>query len=234
MDSLKLDVVIPAAGVGSRMGAKVPKQYLMLGTKTILERTLEIFLNSPLINHVIVVISKEDEIFQTLEIDSPKLLIAYGGKDRADSVRSGLNQVTTKWVLVHDAARPLLTLEDLAILVVRGKESNCGAILASPVADTLKKSDGNGKIARTVIRKNVYRALTPQFFKTDLLIKALDEAAKEHAEITDESSALEFLGYHPLLVEGRSDNIKITNKADLRMAKALVKLRERSNKFKAV
>ena len=146
MDSLKLDVVIPAAGVGSRMGAKVPKQYLMLGTKTILERTLEIFLNSPLINHVIVVISKEDEIFQTLEIDSPKLLIAYGGKGRADSVRSGLNQVTTKWVLVHDAARPLLTLEDLAILVVRGKESNCGAILASPVADTLKKSDGNGKI----------------------------------------------------------------------------------------
>ena len=70
--------------------------------------------------------------------------------------------------------------------------------------------------------------------KTDLLIKALDEAAKEHAEITDEASALEFLGYHPLLIEGRSDNIKITNKADLRMAKALVKLRERSNKFKAV
>ena len=81
---------------------------------------------------------------------------------------------------------------------------------------------------------HIYTDPEIHFVQTDLLIKALDEAAKEHAEITDEASALEFLGYHPLLVEGRSDNIKITNKADLRMAKALVKLRERSNKFKAV
>ena len=227
-DNSSFDVVIPAAGVGSRLGASIPKQYLKLGSKTILEHTLQIFLKASFINQVIVVISKEDSFFEKLGLFSPKLQIAIGGKERADSVKAGLKYVKSAWVLVHDAARPLLTEDDLINLIEKGTKTDCGAILAAPVADTLKKADDNLNISTTVSRRSMYRALTPQLFKTELLIKALslNEGSKE---ITDEASAVESLGYKPLLVPGRSDNLKITDKTDLQIATALFWFLQQSN-----
>lgn len=227
-DNSSFDVVIPAAGVGSRLGASIPKQYLKLGSKTILEHTLQIFLKALFINKVIVVISKEDSFFEKLGLSSPKLQIVIGGKERADSVKAGLKHVSSAWVLVHDAARPLLTEDDLINLIEKGTKTDCGAILAAPVADTLKKADDNLNISTTVSRRSMYRALTPQLFKTELLIKALS-LSEGSKEITDEASAVEFLGYKPLLVPGRSDNLKITDKTDLQMATALFWFLQQSN-----
>lgn len=217
--------IIPASGIGRRMQSERPKQYLSFCGKTILEHTLDRLLSCPLIHGAIVIISDNDPYWSALKYQPGKPLhIAAGGIERQDSVINGLSLLTDMFdgvfALVHDAVRPLVLEQDLARLInsVSGAE---GAILASPVADTLKRQDEAGAIKQTIDRSGLWRALTPQLFDAELLLQALQQARDKNQIMTDDASAMEALGHHPLLVEGSSENIKITRPDDLRLAKLI-------------
>ncbi|HHQ6537434.1 TPA: 2-C-methyl-D-erythritol 4-phosphate cytidylyltransferase [Serratia fonticola] len=213
--------VLPAAGIGSRMQADCPKQYLTIGHQTILEHAIHALLRHPRITQVIVAISPEDQQFKTLPIASdPRVLVTEGGQQRADSVLAGLQLAgNAHWVLVHDAARPCLHPEDLERLLAITAHSKVGGILAAPVRDTMKRAQvGQSIISHTVERQDLWHALTPQLFPLELLKLCLQRALDEGATVTDEASALEHCGYHPLLVAGRADNIKVTRPEDLALA----------------
>ncbi|WP_433977417.1 2-C-methyl-D-erythritol 4-phosphate cytidylyltransferase [Erwinia sp. E_sp_B01_9] len=213
--------VVPAAGIGSRMQSECPKQYLSIGGKTLLEHALNSLVAHPAVSRIIVAISPEDPYFSTLPIASdPRIMVVKGGKERADSVLAGLKAVSSaRWVLVHDAARPCLHIDDLSRLLAIAATSTVGGILAAPVRDTMKRAEpGKQAIAHTVDREALWHALTPQLFPLELLRNCLVRALNEGATITDEASALEYCGFHPELVMGRSDNIKVTRPEDLALA----------------
>lgn len=211
-------VVVPAAGVGSRMGASCPKQYLPLAGKFLIEHTLERLLGHPKVEQVIVALSASDTFFSTLAVAShPRVIITQGGAERADSVLNGLALVTSEWVMVHDAARPCITHQDLDLLI-REAVTPDGALLGSRVRDTMKRTDQYGLIQKTVDREQLWHALTPQFFPTALLRSALVTGREHGAIITDEASAMELAGFRPKMVEGRADNIKVTRPEDLALA----------------
>ena len=214
--SRKIIAIIPAAGVGSRMQADKPKQYLTILGKTVLQHTLEIMLSHPAISRVIVALSKNDPYAAELAVLShPKIQLVEGGATRAESVLSALNAVSEErvWALVHDAARPCLTTADLDKLLATTDEN--GAILAVPVTDTVKRANIAGNIIATEDRSQLWQAQTPQFFPLDLLKNALSTGIRQKLTITDEASAMEFAGFQPHLVMGRRDNIKITRPEDL-------------------
>ena len=221
-ESVKLWAVVPAAGVGKRMQADRPKQYLPLAGKTVLEQTLTRLLEADVFSAVVVAISKEDPYWPELEISMhERVITATGGKERADSVLSALkslreNASDNDWVLVHDAARPCLTSTDVHLLIDRLKDDDVGGILALSSHDTLKNVDGVN-IIETIDRSAIWRALTPQMFRYGMLKQALEEAEGNPA-VTDEASALEMQGLQPKIVEGRPDNIKITRPEDLALA----------------
>ncbi|OOH91223.1 2-C-methyl-D-erythritol 4-phosphate cytidylyltransferase [Pasteurellaceae bacterium 15-036681] len=210
-------VVIPASGIGSRMQANLPKQYLKLQGKTILEHTLSIFLEHPQVEKIVVAVSETDPYYANIELlHHAKIEIVFGGETRADSVFNALQVVPdSSWVLVHDAARPCLKRSDLDKLLQI--EDTNGAILATPAIDTMKRANG-AQISHTEDRSTLWHALTPQFFPTDKLKDALINAFQQKLNVTDEASAMEFAGFHPLLVAGRSDNLKITRPEDLALA----------------
>ena len=217
--SRKIIAIIPAAGVGSRMQADKPKQYLTILGKTVLQHTLEIMLSHPAISRVIVALGKNDPYAAELAVLShPKIQLVEGGATRAESVLSALNAVLEEhvWVLVHDAARPCLTTPDLDKLLATTDEN--GAILAVPVTDTVKRANIAGNIIVTEDRSQLWQAQTPQFFPLDLLKNALSTGIRQKLTITDEASAMEFAGFQPHLVMGRRDNIKITRPEDLALA----------------
>lgn len=221
-ESVKYWAVVPAAGVGKRMESDRPKQYLTLAGKTVLEQTLTRLLQADIFSAVAVAISKEDLFWRELKFSShEKILTVTGGKERADSVLSALKSLrekalNTDWVLVHDAARPCITSSDIHLLVETLKKDEVGGILALSSHDTLKDVD-RLQITRTLDRSVIWRALTPQMFRYGVLKQALEEAEGNSA-ITDEASALEIQGLQPKIVEGRSDNIKITRPEDLSLA----------------
>ena len=211
-------VVVPAAGVGSRMGASCPKQYLPLAGKFLIEHTLERLLGHPKVEQVIVAISAGDTFFSTLAVAGhPRVITTLGGAERADSVLNGLELVTSEWVMVHDAARPCITHQDIDLLI-REAVTPDGALLGSRVRDTMKRTDQYGLIQKTVDREQLWHALTPQFFPTTELRSALVEGKAHGAVITDEASAMELAGFRPKMVEGRADNIKVTRPEDLALA----------------
>ncbi|MGL5385851.1 MAG: 2-C-methyl-D-erythritol 4-phosphate cytidylyltransferase [Enterobacterales bacterium] len=219
--SSQVIAVLPAAGIGSRMQADCPKQYLTIGHQTILEHAIHALLRHPRISQVIVAISPEDQQFKTLPIaQDPRVLVTEGGQQRADSVLAGLQLAdNAHWVLVHDAARPCLHPDDLERLLAITAHTKVGGILAAPVRDTMKRAQvDQNVIAHTVERQDLWHALTPQLFPLELLKICLQRALDEGAAVTDEASALEHCGYHPLLVAGRSDNIKVTRPEDLALA----------------
>lgn len=215
---LTFTVVVPAAGVGRRMGASCPKQYLPLAGKFLIEHTLERLLAHPRIARVVVAISADDPFFNTLPVAShPRLCLVTGGAERADSVLNGLSLVETEWVLVHDAARPCITHQDIDHLIHEGLAGD-GALLGCRVRDTMKRTDVDGFVMNTVDRHDLWHALTPQFFRTHALREALRAGLASGAEITDEASAMEQAGWLPKIVEGRADNIKVTRPEDLALA----------------
>lgn len=221
----KIWVIIPAAGVGKRMQSEIPKQYLLLNDKTVLEHTLNRFNSHSEISEIIVAISKEDEYWPSLKMNFAKPVhTVNGGKERCDSVLNGLKFLENKaeendWVLVHDAARPCLRTNDLNLLLTELHRDPVGGILAIPVRDTMKRSiENTNKIKETVERDGLWHALTPQMFRFKLLKDALESALKQNKIITDEASAIELAGYQPTLVEGHADNIKITRPEDLALA----------------
>ncbi len=214
----RIIAVIPASGIGSRMKMSLPKQYLPLLGKTILEHTVTLFLNDPRIEKVIVAISQDDHYHHSIALlQNPKIQLVFGGETRANSVFNALQAIDNEqdWVLVHDAARPCLKRSDLdQLLQITDKN---GAILAIPAVDTMKRSDGT-QIDYTEDRSTLWHALTPQFFNVGLLKKALQSAFEQQQNVTDEASAMELLGYHPFLIAGRSDNLKVTRPEDLALA----------------
>ena len=213
-----LTAIVPAAGIGSRMGADCPKQYLTLAGKTILEHTLGCLLSHPAIARVIVALAPHDEWFEQLAVAAdPRVLRVEGGSERAYSVLNALHVAEGKWVLVHDAARPCLTQGDLDALIASAMACD-GAILGSRVRDTMKRTDGAGNILATVDREQLWHALTPQMFPTGTLKRALEEGLALGALITDEASAMERAGFTVKMVEGRADNIKVTRPEDLSLA----------------
>ncbi len=214
--------VVPAAGVGKRMQADRPKQYLPLAGKTVIEQTLCRLLDANVFSAVAVAISAEDPFWPTLEVSqNPSVVTAPGGKERADSVLSALKILQDKandsdWVLVHDAARPCLTVADIHQQINALKDDAVGGILALSSHDTLKQVNGFD-IQHTIDRSRVWRALTPQMFRVGMLRDAL-LATEGNAAVTDEASALEIQGFVPKIVAGRPDNIKITRPEDLALA----------------
>jgi 2-C-methyl-D-erythritol 4-phosphate cytidylyltransferase len=220
--TLNFWAVVPAAGVGKRMNADRPKQYLELAGKTVIEQTLSRLLQANVFSAIAVAISAEDPYWPELDIAKNDLIItAPGGKERADSVLSGLKTIRNRandddWVLVHDAARPCLTASDIHLLINTLRNDDVGGILALSSHDTLKNVQGNA-ILGTLDRRLIWRALTPQMFRYGILKTALEEA-EGNPVVTDEASALELKGLKPKIVEGRPDNIKITRPEDLVLA----------------
>ncbi|EAS63826.1 2-C-methyl-D-erythritol 4-phosphate cytidylyltransferase [Photobacterium angustum] len=221
----KCIAIVPAAGIGSRMAADRPKQYLTIAGKTILEHSVERLLSLPEVQHVVIAVSKNDPYFPTLPLASdPHITVVDGGNERVDSVFSGLAAINddNAWVMVHDAARPCVRIEDLRQLIASAETSEYGAILATPVRDTMKRSTVNSNslsvIDHTVDREQLWHALTPQMFRAGQLRDALTIALAKEAVITDEASALEFCGFSPVLVKGRADNLKVTQPEDLALA----------------
>lgn len=222
MQSSLIDVIVPAAGVGRRMGLNIPKQYALIHSKTVLEHSVNALLRCSRVGSVIVGVSDTDEYFDTLSFDTDRVIRGPGGSERSDTVRLCLSLAKTEYVMVHDAARPLICLEDLNSLANKADGKVCGAILASRVADTIKQVS-DGRITRTVPRHDLYRAYTPQLCRRVLLQEALNLAAQKQLAVTDDASALELMGIEVEIVEGRADNFKLTTQEDLMMAKLLIK-----------
>lgn len=217
--------LIPAAGIGRRMGTERPKQYLTLGSQTILSHTLSIFLEHPRIRGVVLVLGPDvDPDALDLPLAGGRLFRVAGGAERADSVQNGLDFLSERaqgddWVLVHDAARPCLPASDVDGLLRELRDDPVGGLLACPSTDTIKWSDGAGHVEKTLERDRVWRALTPQMFRLDVLRTANQRAREAGHPVTDEASAIEFLGQKPRLIEGSAMNIKITRAEDLELAR---------------
>ncbi|MFN8917164.1 MAG: 2-C-methyl-D-erythritol 4-phosphate cytidylyltransferase [Burkholderiales bacterium] len=214
--------LIPAAGSGSRMGAAAPKQYSLLHGRQVIEHSVTTFLTRPWIEQVYVLVSPEDTHFHAGDRRVTRLPV--GGLTRRDTVLNGLTALSEKlrpddWVLVHDAARPSLTPELLQRLFEECCHDTVGGLLALPVADTLKKADDQGRAVGTIPRTGLWAAQTPQMFRYGLLCEALQHLPSA----TDESSAIEALGFHPRLIMGEAGNFKLTYPQDWQRAEREIK-----------
>lgn len=217
-------VIVPAAGIGKRMRSDIPKQYMALAGRTVLEHTLHRLALHPSIAEIVVVISEADDYWHKLQLNwvAKPVTAVIGGEERCHSVLNGIQALSqraeqTDWVLVHDAARPCIRPGDIDLLITQCRGSDGGS-LAVPVRDTMKQTDTSQVVTSTVDRSNLWHALTPQLFQYGKLKKALESAIRDQRLVTDEAMAMELAGYKPRLVEGHSDNIKITRPEDLALA----------------
>ncbi len=226
-------LIVPAAGAGRRFGSETPKQYLPLMGRTVIQCTLNRLSLLEDVEKIIVPINPDDHHAHQLSYQFPsKLSFVAGGIERADSVQAGLNALQglaqpDDWVLVHDVARPCVRVSDIEQMIVELANDEVGGVLANQMTDTIKRSavDGN-RIIATVPRGELWQALTPQMFRYGLLQQALARAKKYKVTVTDEASAVEALGYQPKLINGATDNIKITYPADLAIAEYLLRHQE--------
>jgi 2-C-methyl-D-erythritol 4-phosphate cytidylyltransferase len=216
--------IVPAAGIGRRMGSSVPKQFLPLGRKTVLEHCLDSLWSLPELAGLVLVSHGHPALASIQERSRKRrLLRADGGDKRCHSVLNGLlalegEAAADDWVLVHDAARPCVRQHDLRLLVNALTSHEVGGLLGTRVHDTMKRVDAQGLVQATVERRGLWHAHTPQMFRYGLLRDCLQRALRDGYEVTDEASALEHAGYHPLMVECHPDNIKITRPEDLELA----------------
>jgi len=221
---VKYWAVVPAAGVGKRMQADRPKQYLEIEGRPLIDYAITRLVMDPHIEGVVVAISADDGYWPTLNLALTKpLWVAEGGVERCHSVLNALQQLATHaheddWVLVHDAARPCVRPEDIARLIEQLTDDPVGGLLAIPVRDTMKRAEANRRVITTEDRQGLWHALTPQMFRYGKLRHALEQALEDEALVTDEASAMELAEYEPLLVEGHADNIKVTHPEDLALA----------------
>ena len=221
--------IIAAAGAGTRMGQSIPKQYLPTRAHPLLWHSVAVLCSAPNIDRTYVVLHEADRTFATYDWQEfgEKLTPLYcGGITRAQSVLSGLQTLEGEladddWVLVHDAARPCLQPAMIERLFAELADETVGGLLAIPVADTLKREDGHRHVLQSEQRGGLWQAQTPQMFRFGLLLKAMIGA--DPTSTTDESSALEQLGYHPRLVMGSAANLKVTHTADLALAEMILK-----------
>jgi 2-C-methyl-D-erythritol 4-phosphate cytidylyltransferase len=229
-------LIMPAAGAGRRFGESTPKQYAPLRGRTLIEWSLAPFLSDPRCSGAVVAIAPEDKWWPRVAERIPAVTVAPGGQERSESVRNALAALSRRagksdWVLVHDAARPCLLATDLNRLLEEACDHPVGGILALPVSDTLKRAQPPGEargakalsaIDDTVDRTGLWRAGTPQMFRYGRLTEALESAIAGKRYPTDEAQAIEWLGDHPLLVEGSPANLKVTTPGDLALAEALL------------
>ena len=227
LNNRKLWAIIPAAGSGRRFSATELKQYQMIHGLTVLEHSVHRLNDLPLAGYVLA-LSADDDVAQGLDLDSrARAHFCVGGKERVDTVLNALNYLLPiadpeDWVLVHDAARPCVTVDCLTALVQTAIQHQSSAILAIPVRDTLKQVLNTPLIEKTVSREQLWQAQTPQISTIATLKKALDQALADAVLITDEASALEYISAPVQVVQGRSDNIKITYPDDLVLAKLIL------------
>jgi 2-C-methyl-D-erythritol 4-phosphate cytidylyltransferase len=216
--------LVPCAGNGSRAGTAGPKQYERVAGQPMIWHTLSAFAGVKRIARTLVVVAPTDGFFERNPTTSA-LVVPCGGATRAQSVANGLRElrragaVDTDWVLVHDAARCLITPQLINRLIDQCSNDEVGGLLAHPLPDTLKIGE-NGRVASTVTRTDKWQAQTPQMFRLGMLRQAL-EAAGDH--VTDESSAIEAMGLKPLLVEAGAQNFKVTYPEDFAMAEAVLR-----------
>lgn len=225
--------LIPAAGSGSRMGNELPKQYLSLNNKPMIYHAINTLCHSQLTARILVVLAPNDNEWSQYdwsEFSEKLIVLNCGGITRAESVLNGLIAAKQKnlvdandWILVHDAARPCLTSDQLEKLINELADDKVGGLLAVPVADTLKRSDAENRITHTESRENLWQAQTPQMFRYDLLTKALHNTT--NISITDDASAIEALGFHPKLVLSDAYNFKVTYPQDLALAELIIQKR---------
>lgn len=224
---LKLWLVIPAAGSGSRFSKTELKQYQMIQGQTVLEHTVARLNQLPLQGYVLA-ISAQDHVAASLALSNKhKAHFCQGGNERVDSVLNALKYLTEiaepdDWVLVHDAARPCVSFSALQALVERASQTGHSAILAIPVRDTLKRVITGDQIQQTVDRSQLWQAQTPQLAQLALLKSAIEQALHDQINITDEASALEHAGHCVEVVQSRADNLKITYPDDLELARLIL------------
>lgn len=236
--SPRLCAVVPAAGSGRRFGGELPKQYLMLQGRTVLEHTLALLLSIERIERVVLVVAADDQRWRALPVcRDARVNVVAGGEERCHSVLNGLVHLQADapdWVLVHDVARPCCPRADIERLIDRLLEDPVGGLLAAPVSDTLKRGDENQTVVDTVDRSMLWAALTPQMFRFDLLRQSLAAALSGGRLVTDEAQAVELAGLSPKLVDGSRRNIKITRREDLALADYFLGHNEPANPDDAV
>ncbi len=224
MNKVRYWAVVPAAGVGRRMNVDIPKQYLEIKGKPLIEHTLGRLLDFPHLEKIVVVLDREDEYHQSIELlRNARIQLAEGGDERYHSVLRGLRVLLDMadlddWVLVHDVARPCIRRSDLDWLVNQLHEHPVGGLLGSPVTDTIKKAGSDDVVSETVDRQGLWHAMTPQMFRLGMLHDAMAKAIADKMPVTDEASAIEYSGKQPVMVEGHADNIKVTRGTDLALA----------------
>jgi 2-C-methyl-D-erythritol 4-phosphate cytidylyltransferase len=206
------------------MGSDIPKQYLTLNGKAVLEHTLRPLLDNPRIEGIYLALSQDDSRWgETAIASNSKIVTVNGGAERCHSVLNALNLLQDNadpkdWVLVHDAARPCLRQKDLNLLIDKVADHPVGGLLGVPVRDTMKRTDGSGATTETVARDGLWHAYTPQMFRLGVLYQALQSAIDKNLLVTDDASAIELAGMQPQMIEGHDDNIKITRPEDMALA----------------
>ena len=232
--------ILPAAGIGQRMGSKIPKQYLAVNGAPVISWALRRLAAVAAIEKLVVVLHPADTHWKQLNVGAglidansaalteERLQYAIGGDERYQSVLNGLNFIEPEakaddWVLVHDAVRPCVRSTDIEKLIRELENHPVGGLLGAPVDNTLKRVDQDFEVATTVDRSDLWNAFTPQMFRYEILKKAIQQAVVLHARITDEASAIERLGATPKMILGNKDNIKITHDVDLLMASNILK-----------
>lgn len=219
-ENLSYWAIVPAAGVGKRMGSSRPKQYLPLHGRSVIEHSIARLLDQSVIQKVLVAISPEDDIWPSLPISlHERVEVVQGGAERCHSVRNALDALADTaqpldWVLVHDAVRPCVTSDCIERLIASLADHPVGGLLGHPVSDTVKRVDESAQVERTVDRSTLWSASTPQMFRYGVLRRALSLKL----DVTDEAMAVETLGLRPQMVLGRRDNLKITVPGDLELA----------------
>lgn len=223
--SKPLWLVVPAAGQGRRMAADRPKQYLPLLDRPVLAHTLERLHSAFPQARLVLCLDDDDRWFTPEWVPFAQWQRVSGGAERMDSVLNALNAIDAQdndLVLIHDVARPCVTQSDLLALYQAAECHAAGALLAMPVADTMKRASASGTSLHTEPRDALWHALTPQGFRYRQLYRALSDARQRGTLITDEASAVEALGDAPQLVPGRRDNLKVTHPDDLALAAAIL------------
>ncbi len=228
---MRMWLVVPAAGSGVRMGEPTPKQYLSLAGSTVIRHALSAFTDHPLITGMVLVVAPQDQWWASNDPGFGKpLILIDGGEERSHSVLKGLNALARKmreddWVVIHDAVRPCLRTSDFNKLVSEVIDDEVGGLLASPVVDTIKTAGSGSRVAETLKRSTMWRAMTPQIYRYGILKDALTAIIERGESVTDEAEAVERAGHLPRLIQGRADNIKITHPEDLQLAEAILTAR---------
>ncbi len=222
--------VIPAAGIGQRMNSQIPKQFMQLGNRKLIEWAVQALASHKSIQGVYIGLSANNKYSDWVMSIHEKVLDVYeGGSSRSQTVLNGINHMLARgcssddWLLVHDSNRPFLSPSEITGLIQQIGDDINGGILSQPIFDTMKL-ESSGRIRKTLPRGELFRAQTPQMFKLGTLRKALEDSIESGSEVTDEAQAMERSGYHPRLVPGHSANIKITTSEDLTLAQAMLNL----------